>query len=90
MGADIIQLLKKQAEGFGAVVSNETIEKVDFSTWPFKLWTDDGREILAFSVIIATGASPRLLGIEGELNIGAKELLTVLFAMLPIIKILML
>jgi thioredoxin reductase (NADPH) len=66
LGTTLINQTRKQAEQFGAVMVNQTIEKVDFSTWPFKLWTDDGSEINALSVIIATGSNPNLLKVPGE------------------------
>lgn len=65
-GPEIIELVKKQATSFDAMLSSETIEKVDFSSWPFTLWTDEGTELHALSVIIAMGAHPRLLDIPGE------------------------
>ena len=65
-GPEIIEQVKKQAESFDTTLSSETIEKVDFSSWPFKLWTDEGIELHALSVIIAMGASPRMLDIPGE------------------------
>jgi thioredoxin reductase (NADPH) len=65
-GPEIIDLVKKQAVSFDTTISQETIEKIDFSTWPFTLWTDEGTEIRALSVIIAMGANPKLLNIPGE------------------------
>ncbi|MCL4361641.1 FAD-dependent oxidoreductase [Candidatus Dependentiae bacterium] len=65
-GSEIIETIKKQAQNFGAIFSNETITKVDFSSWPFKLWTDSGKQINALTVIIATGGVPKKLNIPGE------------------------
>ena len=65
-GTEIIETIKKQAEHFGAIFSNETITKVDFSSWPFKLWTDANTQVNALSVIIATGGLSKKLNIEGE------------------------
>lgn len=65
-GPEIIDLVKKQATSFDVMLSQETIEKVDFSSWPFKLWTDEGTELHALSIIAAMGASPKLLNIPGE------------------------
>ncbi len=47
MGADIVGLLKKQAENFGAAMSTDIITDVDFSIWPYKLYTDSSKEIEA-------------------------------------------
>lgn len=66
MGADLIKGAREQAQQFGAVVIPETIESVDFSTWPFVLINEDGEKIHALTVIIATGANPRKLGVPGE------------------------
>ncbi len=66
LGSDLIDQNRKQAEKFGAIMANDSIECVDFSTWPFRLQTTEGREINALSVIIATGAKPKLLNIPGE------------------------
>lgn len=66
LGTTLINQTRKQAEQFGAVMINQTIEKVDFSSWPFTLWTEDGSMIKALSVIIATGSNPKILGVPGE------------------------
>jgi thioredoxin reductase (NADPH) len=66
LGTELIDQNKAQAEKFGAIIVNDTIECVDFSTWPFRLQTSEGHEINALSVIIATGASPKLLNVPGE------------------------
>lgn len=58
--------LRQQAERFGADIRDGMIEKVDFSSRPFHLWTDQGEEIVADTVIIATGASAKYLGLEDE------------------------
>ncbi len=58
--------LRAQAERFGADVREGKIEKVDFSVRPFLLTTDDGHELSAQAVIIATGASAKYLGLDDE------------------------
>jgi thioredoxin reductase (NADPH) len=59
--------LERQAERFGTKIHIGTlIAKVDFSTRPFKLWTDAGEALTADTVIVATGASAKWLGIESE------------------------
>jgi thioredoxin reductase (NADPH) len=65
MGPDLMELFKKQAERFGTTYVPGDVVKVDFSKRPFGVWTEE-REIRALSVIIATGASPRKLGVKGE------------------------
>jgi thioredoxin reductase (NADPH) len=66
LGTELIEQTKKQAESFGALMVNDSISSVDFSQWPFKLTTDEGHEVYALSVIIATGATPRKLNVPGE------------------------
>ena len=65
-GPELMDILRKQANKFGAKSIFETIEKVDFSSRPFKLWSDRGKEYTASAVIIATGATARRLGAGNE------------------------
>jgi len=65
MGPDLMEMTKKQALRFGAEIQSKYITKVDFSKRPFHLWTDK-EELEAESVIISTGASARMLGLESE------------------------
>lgn len=65
-GPDIINDLRAQAAKWGVQFVSDIIERVDFGVWPFKLYTESGKEINALSVILATGATPRKLGIPGE------------------------
>lgn len=64
-GAQLGELLLKQAEHFGAKVEFDTANEVDLSGRPFKVSTDNGK-YLADSIVIATGASPNQLMIPGE------------------------
>jgi thioredoxin reductase (NADPH) len=64
-GCELMTRMQKQAERFGAKTSFGTVEKVDFSKRPFPL-TVDGEIIEAETVIIATGASHKHLGVPGE------------------------
>ena len=65
-GPVMMEDLQKQAERFGTDVRFGIIDKVDFQQHPFKAITDDGKVILADTVIISTGATARWLGIESE------------------------
>lgn len=68
-GVDANQMMmdfQKQARRFGADIRDGIITKVDFSRRPFKLTTDRGVELEADSVIIATGASAKYLGLPDE------------------------
>ncbi len=65
-GPAMMEDLKKQAERFGTQVRFGVATSVDFSVRPFTVETDDGKTIIAESVIIATGASAKWLGLESE------------------------
>ena len=64
-GPELTMAMREQAEKFGSRVVEETIDKVDLSQRPFKLWTSSG-EYEVESLIIATGATPRQLDVPGE------------------------
>ena len=58
--------MKKQAARFGADIRRGTIVEADLSARPFRLKTDNGTEIEAEALIIATGATARYLGLPSE------------------------
>lgn len=64
-GAQLGDLFQKQAERFGARVEFNSATAVDLSHRPFRISTDDG-ELLAETLVIATGASPNHLNVPGE------------------------
>ena len=63
---ELMDNMRAQAERFGCKFILSTIERTDFSASPYRLWLDDGSEIEAESVIIATGASAKYLGLSDE------------------------
>lgn len=65
-GPEMMDILRRQAQRFGAKTMYEIATKVDFSKRPFTVWTDGGKEYQAKSIIIATGATARLLEIPSE------------------------
>jgi len=65
-GPEMMEEFKQQAERFGTQVRFGVVTKVDFSQRPFTVVADDGKTILAETVIIATGASARWMGLESE------------------------
>jgi thioredoxin reductase (NADPH) len=65
MGPEMMSDFRRQAERFGAEFVTDDVTKVDFSEQPFRVWIGDD-EYTARSVIIATGASARWLGLESE------------------------
>ncbi len=66
LGGQMMNDIREQAERFGADIREGIIEKVDFSKSPYVLTTDEGKEISADTVIIATGASAKYLGLPDE------------------------
>lgn len=65
-GNHMMMDIREQAEHFGADIRDGEIVKVDFSESPYKLTTDSGHELTADTVIIATGASAKYLGLDDE------------------------
>lgn len=64
-GQELTQLMQQQAERFGTRVQMDEVTAVDLSSHPFKV-TTYGDEYGAKALVIATGASPRKLGVPGE------------------------
>jgi len=65
LGPDMMEKFEKQAQRFGAEMIPEDVIAVDFSQRPFVITTDSG-EYRSLSVIIATGASAKWLGLPSE------------------------
>ncbi|HJQ31819.1 MAG TPA: thioredoxin-disulfide reductase [Pyrinomonadaceae bacterium] len=65
-GPELMQQFEEQAKRFGTEFLVTFVNKVDLSGRPFRLWTDDGHEIKAETLIVASGASAKWLGIPGE------------------------
>jgi thioredoxin reductase (NADPH) len=65
-GPWLMEQMAKQAEHVGTEILYDIITKVDFSARPFRAWSDGGIAFEAESVIIATGAQARWLGLESE------------------------
>jgi thioredoxin reductase (NADPH) len=65
LGPELMDLFKRQAERFGAVVLERDATRVDFSSRPFRLWVGED-EYQADAVIVATGASALWLGLPSE------------------------
>jgi thioredoxin reductase (NADPH) len=65
MGPAMMQDFRRQAERFGAEFVTDDVTKVEFREHPFRVWVGD-TEYTAESVIVATGASARQLGLESE------------------------
>lgn len=65
LGPDLMQEMHRQAEKFGTRLIYDMAESVDLSSCPFRIATS-GDEILTETLIISTGASARLLGLDSE------------------------
>src|SRR5258708_312613 len=65
LGPKLMDLMRLQAERFGAVFKMEQVESVDFRTHPFTVRTDQ-REYECYAVIIAAGASAMQIGLPSE------------------------
>ena len=68
MGPDLMASMRVQAERFGTTIVQDHVTRVDLSRRPFAV-TTPGAEYLADALIIATGASARLLGLPSELRL---------------------
>jgi thioredoxin reductase (NADPH) len=64
-GAELAQLMQQQAERFGTRIEMDIVTSVDLSTRPFKVVTYGGEHETP-ALIVASGASPRKLGVPGE------------------------
>lgn len=65
-GPKMMEDLQKQAERFGSDIRWGMVSEINTSERPFKVKVDDGTELLAETVIIATGATAKYLGLESE------------------------
>jgi len=65
MGPQLMAEFRRQAERFGAEFIADDVTRVDFSEQPFRVWVGED-EYRAQSVIVATGATARQLGLESE------------------------
>jgi thioredoxin reductase (NADPH) len=71
-GQDLMLKLRSQSLMHGTILITETIESVDLSRNPFKLTTENGTHYYSKSLIIATGATAKRLGIPGEIKFWQK------------------
>jgi thioredoxin reductase (NADPH) len=65
-GPELMEIFREQARRFGTEVVLDTVAKVDFSARPFRLFLDAGDSVTADAVIVSSGASAKLLGLEAE------------------------
>ena len=69
MGPELMEHMKTQVQRFGARLEMDEVETVDCSEWPYKYTTSMGKEGTARTLIVATGASARYLGLKNELRL---------------------
>ena len=65
MGPQLMEDMRKQAQRFGTEVVSSFVHKVDFKQYPLKVWYGD-EEVEAKTVIISTGSSAKMIGLESE------------------------
>lgn len=66
LGPELMKRMREHAEHFGCTFLDGAITAVDFSKQPFTLTLDSNKTLKARSIIIASGASPKRLGVPGE------------------------
>ena len=71
MGPELMTTMRQQAERMGTVIIDDEVVNVDFRHRPFKILTYS-EEYEADAVIIATGATPRKIGVKGEQEFSAR------------------
>lgn len=67
-GPDMMDIFRKQAHRFGAESKYELITEIDFSKKPFTIKSERGDTFTSDSIIVSTGATAKLLGLEGEMK----------------------
>jgi thioredoxin reductase (NADPH) len=68
-GPELTELMRQQAERFGARFEQDHVSRVNLGEHPFTLETENGAHYAASALILATGASPRRLGVPGEMEL---------------------
>lgn len=68
MGPQLMEEMRKQAQRFGAEIVNGFVHKVKLKEQPFRVYYGD-QEVLAKTVVISTGSSAKLIGIDTELQL---------------------
>lgn len=76
LGTDLMRDIQKQAQHFGASVLADAVATISFKKWAFELKTESGKIFSAMAVIIATGSTPRILGVPGEKELWGKGVTT--------------
>ncbi|MBI4062817.1 MAG: thioredoxin-disulfide reductase [Elusimicrobia bacterium] len=72
LGTELMERMRKQCERLEVRFVNDQIDRVDFKKSPFSIWTSESKEITASTVIVATGANAKWLGLPSEEKYRAK------------------
>lgn len=86
LGATLMEELERQATSFGVKSEFEIVDSVNFNSWPFQINTSSGKVYYAMSVVVATGSSPKKLGIPGEEEYWGKGVTTCAICDAPFYK----
>lgn len=65
MGPELMEEMRKQADRFGAEIVFDAVSKIDFTNGELRVWIDE-KEYSSKSIIISSGASARLIGLDAE------------------------
>lgn len=76
LGPKLMIDMRDHAKHFGTQFISSSVTRADFSKKPFTVWTEDNTQIQAHSIIIATGATPKKLGVPGEEKYWGKGITT--------------
>src|SRR5262249_8440914 len=68
MGPDLMEAMRQQAQRFGAEVVNGYVHQVKLKEQPFRVWYGD-QEVLTKTVVISTGSSAKLIGLDSEIRL---------------------
>jgi thioredoxin reductase (NADPH) len=72
LGPELMDKMKEQAQRLGTRMIQEDVVGVRFDRYPFEIDTSGGEKVIALSVIVATGATPRRLNIPSEARLQGK------------------
>ena len=75
-GTEIVKDCEEQAAQFGAIMVSDSVKSVDLKQWPYKVITEEGKELYVLSLFIGTGATPRRLEVPGESDYWGKGVTT--------------
>src|SRR5215510_14121778 len=68
MGPELMEEMRKQAQRFGAEIVNSYVNKAKLKEQPMRVYYGD-QEVLAKTVVISTGSSAKLIGLESEMRL---------------------